>query len=187
MLTHTHTNYYTKIARRSIAGMSYAALTTLFDSTYSERIPRDLPRTWAIYESRSLRVSRHPESRRETNGSLSIKAHVTIVLDASVACLRSPETHENRKLRAKPERQRNTKWRQNGRFTDGIAYVAHNIEMGSPILAPSSKGMILGSVLSVLSTRQTRHALKTTTIKRTTFLDKRPRQSECLDLTIQGR
>jgi len=36
----------------------------------------------------------YPEFRRETNGSLSIKAYVTIVLDASVACLRSPETRE---------------------------------------------------------------------------------------------
>jgi len=105
----THANYHTKLARKSIAVMSYAASTTLYDSTYSERIPHDLPRTWSMYESRSLRVSRHPESRRETNGSLSIKADVTIIFDASVACLQSPKMHENRKLRAKPERQRDTK------------------------------------------------------------------------------
>lgn len=89
--------------------MSYAVSTTLFDSTDSGRIPRDLPRTWSIYESRSLRVLRHPESRRETNGSLSATAYVTIVLDASVACLRSPEIHENRELGTMPERQRDTK------------------------------------------------------------------------------
>jgi len=89
--------------------MSYAASTTLFDSTDSERIPRDLPRTWSIYESRSLRVLRHPESRRETNVSLSATVDVTIVLDASVTCLRSPEIHENRELGTKPEQQRNMK------------------------------------------------------------------------------
>jgi len=89
--------------------MSYAASTAPFDSTNSERVPRDLPRTWSLYESRSLRVLRHPESRRETNGSLSATANVTIVLDASVACLQSPEIHENRELGTKPEQQRNTK------------------------------------------------------------------------------
>jgi len=88
--------------------MPYAASTTLFDSTDSERIPRDL-RTWSIYESRSLRVSRHPKSRRKTNSSLSTTADVTIVLDASASCLRLPEIHESWKLGIKPERQRDTK------------------------------------------------------------------------------
>jgi len=112
--------------------MSYAASTTLFDSTYSKRIPRDLQRTWSIYERRSLRVSRHLESRRETNGSLSITVDVTIVLDSSVACLPSPEMHENRKFRTKPEWQRNMKMATAiERVADGIAYVAHNLEMGN--------------------------------------------------------
>jgi len=111
--THTHANHHTKIARRLIAGLSYADSITLY-RTYSERIPRDLPRTWSIYKSRSLRVLLHPGSRRETNGSLSTKVCVTIILDASVACLRSLEIHENLKLRSKPWRNRNTKWRRPG-------------------------------------------------------------------------
>jgi len=81
----------------------------LFDSTDSERIPRDLPRTWSIYESRSPRVLRYPESRREPNGSLSTMHDVTIVLVASGACLRSPEIPENRELGTKTGRQRDTK------------------------------------------------------------------------------
>jgi len=86
--------------------MSYAVSTTLFDSTDRERVPRDLPRTWSIYESRSLRVLRHPESRRETNGTLSATADGTIVLDAPAAWLRSPEIHESRERGTMPERQR---------------------------------------------------------------------------------
>lgn len=90
-------------------GMSYPVSTAIYDSTDSVRIPRDLPPMWLIYKSQSLRVSRHPESRTETNGTLSSTAVVTIVLDGSAACLRSPEICENRTLGTKLERQRDTK------------------------------------------------------------------------------
>jgi len=140
--------------------MSYAALTTLFDSTDSECIPRDLPRTWSIYESRSLCVSRHLESQRETNGSLSATTDVTIVLDASVACLRSPEMHEHRELGTKPERPRDTKMATaTERPVRGQNRVRGlQLAMGNLTDTCSrDQGMILGLVLSSGSPRQ-RHS-----------------------------
>lgn len=117
-LTHTlytlHANYHTKIARKSITGISYAVSTTLYDSTDSRRIPRDLSCTWSIREPVYYAFRDTPNSR-ETNGLLSIYADVT----ASVA-----PVARNSKIDILGQGPRENKWawRQNGQITDGIAY-----------------------------------------------------------------
>jgi len=168
--------------------MSHAASTTLFDRTDSERIPRDLPRTWSIYESRSRRVLRRPESQRKTNGSLSITADVTIVLVASVACLRSPEIHENWKLGTKTERQRDTKMATATERPVRGRNRVRGLQLcdGQPhrYLLPRA-GDDPRLVLSPISA--VTHLTRMTTTQLTITRHERPHQNVSLDLAIQGR
>jgi len=76
--------------------MSYAASTILFDRTEGEcNPPRFTAHVVDIREPVATRFTTPRIPKRETNSSLSTTADVTIVLDASVTCLQSPEIHKN--------------------------------------------------------------------------------------------
>jgi len=127
-VTRSHTRKLpTKIAPRTIAGMSYAVPTTLFDSTDSERSPRDLPRTWSIYEAghyafydtpnpgerRTVPYPLRPTLRSSWMPRSLVSGRPKYTKFASsVQC---PSDNETRKWRR----------RQNGRSADRIAYVAY--------------------------------------------------------------
>jgi len=145
----------------------------------------------AIYRARGqytragYNAFRDTPNPRETNGPLSIKANVTIVLEASLVSGRpkftkieilgqGPRENETRKWR----------WRQNGQVTDGIAYVAHKLKMGNLTNTLTSVARDWSSASS--SPFVTQNDNDNDNLK-TTLLNERPRQSVSLDLAIQGR
>jgi len=144
---HTYTLNKTNVAHRSIAGMSYATSTLLFDRTESEGNP---PRTWSIYESRSLRGFPTPRIPKRERRTIPNRLRPTLRSSLRPRSLISGRPKYT-KIEGSVQRRSNNetrKWRrrQSGRSADEIAYVAHRLTMGN-LTDTSSRGpgMILSS------------------------------------------
>jgi len=100
--THTHTLIITRKSHEDRWRGCLTRLRQLFTIARIANAFLAIYRVRGRYTRAGYYAFRDTPTPRETNGPLSIYANVTIVLDASVACLRSPETHQNRNLRARP-------------------------------------------------------------------------------------
>lgn len=79
-----------------------------------------------VVDIRKLVITRFATSRIPEKRTVPCRFMPLIVFEVSVACLRSPETHEIEISGLSSQENETQKWRQNGCVTDEIAYVPQN-------------------------------------------------------------